>query len=212
MGGTTILSETPEIYGAEHLLTRRAVSREVGEKLVERIQLVGGLHRPQRRRDGQQPLPRQQARRADDDPGKIAGRGRQGRHRPPDAASTSSPNRSPRPASSTWTAPATTPARSPARSPAGANLIVFTTGRGSVSGYKPAPCIKLATNTEMYDRMTEDMDINCGDIIDGASASRRRATRSSRCSSRVASGEQTKSEELGFGGAEFVPWQIGAVM
>ena len=79
-GGTAILSETPEIYGAEHLLTRRAVSREVGEKLIEQHQLVGGLHRAQRRRDEQQPLARQQARRADDHSGKVARRGRQGRH------------------------------------------------------------------------------------------------------------------------------------
>ena len=97
MGGTTILSETPEIYGAEHLLTRRAVTPEVGEKLVERIRWWEDYTARNERRDGQQPLPRQQARRADDHPGKVAGRRGQGRHRAPDAASTSSPNRSPTP-------------------------------------------------------------------------------------------------------------------
>ena len=81
-GGTAILSETPEIYGAEHLLTRRAASREVGEKLVERIRWWEDYTAKQRRRDEQQPLARQQGRRADDDPGEIAGRGGQGRHRP----------------------------------------------------------------------------------------------------------------------------------
>jgi altronate dehydratase len=77
-GGTSILSETPEIYGAEHLLTRRAATREVGEKLVARIRWWED-HRPQCRRDEQQSLARQQGRRAHDDPGEVAGRGRQGR-------------------------------------------------------------------------------------------------------------------------------------
>ena len=79
-GGTAVLAETPEIYGAEHLLTRRAVNRAVGEKLVERIKLVGGLHRAQRRRDEQQSLAGQQGRRAHHHSGKVARRGRQGRH------------------------------------------------------------------------------------------------------------------------------------
>ena len=94
----------------------------------------------------------------------------------------------------------------------GANLIVFTTGRGSVSGYKPTPCIKLATNTEMYDRMSEDMDINCGDIITAGVPLQTKAEEIFETFIAVASGKQTKSEELGFGGSEFVPWIIGAVM
>ena len=94
----------------------------------------------------------------------------------------------------------------------GATLIVFTTGRGSVSGYKPSPCIKLATNTEMYSRMSEDMDLNCGDIITAGVSVEQKGIEIFEAMIRTASGEQTKSEELGFGGAEFVPWQIGAVM
>ena len=93
----------------------------------------------------------------------------------------------------------------------GANLIVFTTGRGSVSGYKPVPCIKVATNSEMFRRMTEDMDLNSGDIPDGVSLEEK-GREMFEMFLRVASGEMTKSEGLGFGGAEFVPWQIGAVM
>jgi hypothetical protein len=85
----------------------------------------------------------------------------------------------------------------------GANLIAFTTGRGSVSGYKPTPCIKLATNTEMYDRMSEDMDINCGDIITEGVTLEQKGREIFELFLRVASGEETKSEELGFGGAEF---------
>jgi altronate hydrolase/galactarate dehydratase len=94
----------------------------------------------------------------------------------------------------------------------GANLIAFTTGRGSVSGYKPVPCIKLATNDEMHARMEEDMDINCGDIISQGVSIEAKGAAIFELMLRVASGTKTKSEELGFGGAEFVPWQIGAVM
>jgi altronate dehydratase len=87
-----------------------------------------------------------------------------------------------------------------------ANLIAFSTGRGSVSGFKPAPGLKLATNTEMCAHMAEDMDINCGVSI----ADKGRKIFEELVA--VASGKQTESEELGFGGAEFVPWQIDAVM
>ncbi|MFZ1662324.1 MAG: altronate dehydratase, partial [Paracoccaceae bacterium] len=93
----------------------------------------------------------------------------------------------------------------------GANLIVFTTGRGSVSGYKPVPCIKVATNSEMYVRMRDDMDINAGDILEGVTLEEK-GRELFDLFIRVASGEVTRSEALGFGGAEFVPWQIGAVM
>ena len=93
----------------------------------------------------------------------------------------------------------------------GANLIAFTTGRGSVSGYKPVPCIKLASNSEMYARMQEDMDVNCGDIVEGVPIAEK-GREIFELMLRVASGEKTKSEAQGFGGVEFVPWQIGAVM
>jgi altronate hydrolase/galactarate dehydratase len=94
----------------------------------------------------------------------------------------------------------------------GATLIAFTTGRGSVSGYKPVPCIKLATNSEMYARMAEDMDIDCGDIVIEGVSVEAKGRAIFELFLRVASGERTKSEQLGFGGVEFVPWQIGAVM
>ena len=94
----------------------------------------------------------------------------------------------------------------------GANLIVFTTGRGSVSGYKPTPGIKIATNSEMYARMSDDMDLNCGDIVTEGVPIEDKGRELFELMIRVASGEKTKSEELGFGGVEFVPWQIGAVM
>ncbi len=94
----------------------------------------------------------------------------------------------------------------------GANIVTFTTGRGSVYGCKPAPSIKLATNSEMYARMSDDMDINCGAIADGEASVREMGEVTFERMLRVASGERSKSEQLGFGDNEFIPWQIGAVM
>jgi altronate hydrolase/galactarate dehydratase len=210
MGGTTILSETPEIYGAEHLLTRRAVSTEVGEKLIERIKwwehytaLNGGE--------------------MDNNPSPGNKRGGLTTILEKSLGAVAKGGTAPLAGVYKFAEPITTPGfvymDSPGYDPcsvtgqiaSGATMIVFTTGRGSVSGYKPSPCIKLATNNEMYQRMAEDMDINCGDIIDGVSIEAKGAEILEKIIA-VASGEQTLSEELGFGGAEFVPWQLGAVM
>jgi altronate hydrolase len=93
----------------------------------------------------------------------------------------------------------------------GANMLCFTTGRGSAYGCKPVPSIKLATNTDIYRRMIEDMDINCGDVVEGVSIADKGQEIFDKIL-KVASGEKTKSEELGYGDNEFVPWQVGAVM
>ena len=210
-GGTTILSETPEIYGAEHLLTRRAVSREVGEKIVERIRWWEAYTA---RNGGEM----------DNNPSPGNKKG----------GLTTILEKSLGAVAKGGTAPLTQVYKfgepitehgfvymdSPGYDPtsvtgqiaSGANLIAFTTGRGSVSGYKPTPCIKLATNSEMYARMSEDMDINCGDMITDGVTLDQKAREIFELFIKVASGAQTKSEELGFGGAEFVPWAMGAVM
>ena len=93
----------------------------------------------------------------------------------------------------------------------GCNVIGFTTGRGSAFGFKPAPSIKLATNNDIYFRQEEDMDINCGDILDGVTIEAKGKEILDEVIA-VASGKKSKSEELGYGDNEFVPWQIGAVM
>ena len=93
----------------------------------------------------------------------------------------------------------------------GCNLVVFTTGRGSAYGCKPTPSIKLATNTPMYLKQTDDMDINCGDVLDGVSIDDKGRQIFEEILA-VASGKRTKSEQFGYGDNEFVPWQIGAVM
>lgn len=210
-GGTTILSETSEIYGAEHLLTRRAETPEIGEKLIDRIHWWEDYTK---RNGGEM----------DNNPSPGNKRG----------GLTTILEKSLGAVAKGGTAPMRDVYRfgeiidkkgfvfmdSPGFDPcsvtgqvaAGANLIVFTTGRGSVSGYQPTPCIKLATNSEMYARMSEDMDLNCGDIVTDGVSIEAKGEELFEMLIRVASGEQTKSEELGFGGVEFVPWQIGAVM
>ena len=94
----------------------------------------------------------------------------------------------------------------------GANMLCFTTGRGSVFGCKPVPCLKLATNSAMYHRMSGDMDINCGLVIDGEAGIEAMGEQIFRLVLDPASGAPSKSEALGFGDDEFIPWQIGAVM
>ena len=94
----------------------------------------------------------------------------------------------------------------------GSQVLCFTTGRGSAFGCKPTPSLKLATNTPMYERMTDDMDLNCGIVADGGASVAESGRQIFDLVLRVASGEKTKSEELGYGDEEFVPWQLGAVM
>ena len=91
-------------------------------------------------------------------------------------------------------------------------MVCFTTGRGSVFGCKPTPSLKLATNSEMFSRMHEDMDINCGRIVDGEADIECLGQKIFELILRTASGEPSKSEAFGFGDEEFVPWQVGAVL
>ena len=93
----------------------------------------------------------------------------------------------------------------------GCNLVAFTTGRGSVSGYKPAPCIKIATNTPMYEHIKDDMDINCGTIVDGTETIEQAGRRIFDFVIDTASGRKTASEAFDYGDNEFVPWQVGAI-
>jgi altronate hydrolase len=94
----------------------------------------------------------------------------------------------------------------------GANVVCFTTGRGSVFGCKPAPSLKLATTSELYRRMGDDMDFNCGSVLDGDATVSELGDALFEAILAVASGRHTKSEDLGFGDEEFTPWQLGAVM
>jgi altronate dehydratase len=210
-GGTTILSETPEIYGAEHLLTRRAVTPEVGAKIVERIRWWEDYTARQGGEMDNNPSPGNKngglTTILEKSLGAVAKGG---------TAPLTQVYKFGEPVTERgfvyMDSPGYDPTSVTGQIASGSNLIAFTTGRGSVSGYKPTPCIKLATNTEMYDRMSEDMDINCGDIITEGVSIEQKGREIFELFLRVASGEKTKSEELGFGGAEFVPWAMGAVM
>ena len=210
-GGTAILSETPEIYGAEHLLTRRAVSRPVGEKLVERIKWWEEYCRINGGEMNNNPSPGNKAGGLTTILEKSLGAAAKG-----GTTNLTGVYKYAEPITERgfvfMDSPGYDPTSATGQVASGGNLICFTTGRGSCFGFKPAPSIKLATNTEMYRRMEEDMDINCGVILDGECSVAEMGTRIFDFMLEVASGRRTKSEELGLGNHEFTPWQIGAVM
>jgi altronate hydrolase/galactarate dehydratase len=210
-GGTTILSETSEIYGAEHLLTRRAETVEIGEKLIERVMWwedycarnggeMDNNPSPGNKRGGLTTILEKSL-------GAVAKGGMA-----PMSGVYKFGEKIDRKGFVFMDSPGFDPCSVTGQVASGANLIVFTTGRGSVSGYQPTPCIKVATNSEMYARLSEDMDLNCGDIVSDGVRIEDKGEELLELMIRVASGEKSKSEELGFGGVEFVPWQIGAVM
>ncbi len=210
-GGTAILSETPEIYGAEHLLTRRAVSREVGEKLIERIHWWEDYTRRNGGEMNNNPSPGNKAGGLTTILEKSLGAAAKGgttnlvgvyKYAEPVTAK----------GFVFMDSPGYDPCSVTGQVASGANVVCFTTGRGSVFGFKPSPSIKLATNSAMYARMSEDMDINCGGIAEGDKTIEQVGREIFEKVLEVASGTPSKSEALGFGDAEFIPWQIGAVM
>ena len=209
-GGTTILSETSEIYGAEHLLTRRAVTPAVARKLLDRIRWWEDYAARNGGEMNNNPSPGNKKGGLTTILEKSLGAVAKGGSAPlEDVYLYGEPID--RKGFVFMDSPGYDPCSVTGQVASGANLIVFTTGRGSVSGYKPVPCIKIATNSEMYGRLKDDMDVNTGDILEGVSLADK-GQEIFEAFIRVASGEQTKSEALGFGGVEFVPWQIGAVM
>ncbi len=209
-GGTAILSETPEVYGAEHLLTRRAVSREVGEKLLARIawwqdycerngaaldnnpsagNKVGGLTTI-----------------LEKSLGAVAKGGTTNLVEVYEYA---------QPVTAKgfvfMDSPGYDPMSATGQVASGANLICFTTGRGSAYGCAPSPSLKLATNTPLWERQEDDMDINCGGVIDGTANIDELGEAVFRMMLDCASGKPSKSELHGYGQSEFVPWQVGVV-
>jgi altronate hydrolase len=210
-GGTAILSETPEIYGAEHLLTRRAVSREVGEKLIERIKWWEAYTARNGGEMNNNPSPGNKAGGLTTILEKSLGAAAKG-----GTTNLCGVYRYGEPIDTKgfvfMDSPGYDPCSITGQVASGANVVCFTTGRGSVYGCKPAPSLKLATNSAMFQRMDEDMDINCGVVVDDGVSIPDMGQRILDRILEVASGSPTKSEALGFGDDEFVPWQIGAVM
>jgi altronate hydrolase len=209
-GGTAILSETPEICGAEHLLTRRAVSHEVADKLIERVRWwrwytglfgveVNNNPSVGNKEGGLTTI-------AEKSLGAVAKGGTTAlidvyQYAEPVTAK----------GFVFMDSPGYDPASTTGMVAGGANVVLFTTGRGSCFGCKPAPSLKIATNTPMYQRMIDDMDIDAGEILYGRSVADVGREIFERVLE-VAGGEKTKSERHGLGDEEFVPWTVGPVL
>ncbi|MFL6052173.1 MAG: UxaA family hydrolase [Actinoallomurus sp.] len=210
-GGTAVFGETPEIYGAEHLLVRRAVSREVGEKLARRIRWWEEYTAKHGGSMDNNPSPGNKVGGLTTILEKSLGAAAKGGQ-----SNLADVIEYAEPITAKGLVFMDTPGYDPVNATGmvagGAHVLCFTTGRGSVFGCKPTPSLKLATNTPLYERMTDDMDINCGLIADGECDVAEMGRRIFDLILATASGRRTRSEELGFGDEEFVPWQLGAVM
>lgn len=209
-GGTAMLSETSEIFGVEHTLTARAVTPEVGRKLVERIDWWLAYNAGRDTQINGRVSPGNNAGGLANVLEKSLGGAKKGGNAPLMAVYEYA-----EPVTQHGLVFMDTPGYDPVSATGqiagGANLICFTTGRGSCFGSVPAPTIKLASNTAMYARMKNDMDINCGVVIDGDATIDQMGRSIFEQILRHASGEPTKSEALGVGLNEFVPWPLGIV-
>ncbi len=210
-GGTAILSETPEIYGAEHLLTRRAVAPAVAEKLIARIrwwERYTAMHEGEMNNN---PSPGNKAGGLttilEKSLGAVAKGGTSNLQAVYEYAEAVTAK-----GLVYMDTPGYDPVSATGQVAGGANLICFTTGRGSAYGCAPSPSLKLATNTRLWQRQADDIDINCGEIVDGTTSVAEMGQRIFAQVLATASGQPTKSEQHGYGQNEFVPWQLGAVM
>ncbi len=210
-GGTAVLAETPEIYGAEHLLTRRAATQEVARRLLDRIEWWQDYAKRNKAELNNNPSHGNKAGGLttilEKSLGAVAKSGSSRLEAVYEYAEQVDTN-----GFVFMDTPGYDPVAVTGQIAGGCNLILFTTGRGSTVGYKPVPCIKLATNTPMYQHMAEDMDINCGTIITGEETIEQVGERIFQKILDIASGERSLSEGLDYGDNEFVPWQVGAVM
>ena len=210
-GGTAILSETSEIYGAEQLLMQRAASEKVGEKLIERLHWWEAFTARHGIELNNNPSPGNKAGGLttilEKSMGAVAKSG---------STTLMDVFRFAEPVTAKGLVFMDTPGYDmvsvTGMVAGGANMICFTTGRGSVFGSKPVPTIKLATNSTMYRDMEEDMDVNCGRIVDGDAGVEEVGKEIFNRILEVASGSRSKSELLGFGDVEFAPWMLGATL
>ena len=210
-GGTAVLAETPEIYGAEHLLTRRAVDEKVGAALVERIRWWEDYTARNKGSMDNNPSPGNKKGGLTTILEKSLGAAAKGGTTPLTGV-----YKYAEPVTSRgfvfMDSPGYDPASVTGQIASGCNLVTFTTGRGSAFGSKPSPCVKIATNTQMYQTLITDMDINAGEILSEGKSVEEKGREIYQMLLDVASGQQSKSEAQGLGDYEFVPWQIGATM
>ena len=211
MGGSAILAETTEVYGAEHLLTRRSVSESVGQKLVDRIHWWEDYAAKLDGEINNNPTPGNKAGGLTTILEKSLGAiCKAGSTNLTDVLLYAEPIKTK--GLVHMDSPGYDPMGLTGEVSSGGNLIAFTTGRGSAYGNKPVPSIKIATNTAMFNIMEEDMDINAGTIADGQKSHQEVAEEIYQSFLTTASGSPTKSEALGYGNCEFVPWNISAQM
>jgi altronate hydrolase len=209
-GGTAILSETPEIHGVEHMLTRRAVSPQVGQKLLDRLAWWAEYTRGHNAQFNGVVGAGNQAGGLANIFEKSLGSAMKGGTSPlVDVVRYAEPIT--QPGLVFMDSPGYDPVATTGQIASGANLICFTTGRGSMFGSKPAPTLKLASNTPMYLKLQDDMDINCGAVVDGDCSVAEMGERIFAHLLQAASGQATCSERLGLGDHEFVPWHLGIV-
>ena len=210
-GGTAILSETPEIYGAEHLLTRRAETNTTGEKLLKHIEWWRNYTKRMDAEINNNPSPGNKAGGIttilEKSLGAVAKSGTKNLVEAYGYAETVAAK-----GLVFMDTPGYDVVSVTGMIAGGANMICFTTGRGSVCGFKPVPTLKLASNSALFQHMTADMDINCGTVIDGTATIAEMGDLIFERILEIASGQRTKSEVMDFGDSEFVPWHIGVVM
>ena len=210
-GGTAVLAETPEIYGAEHLLTRRACDEKTGEKLIQLIKWWEDYTARNKGSMDNNPSPGNKRGGLTTILEKSLGAAAKGGTTPLNGV-----YRYAEPVTAKgftfMDSPGYDPASVTGQIASGCNLVTFTTGRGSAFGSKPSPCVKIATNTEMYTRLIDDMDINAGAMLTEDLSLEEKGSEIYQLLLDVASGRQSKSEAQGLGDYEFVPWQIGATM
>ncbi|HEY1611723.1 MAG TPA: altronate dehydratase, partial [Paraburkholderia sp.] len=209
-GGTAILSETPEIYGAEHLLTRRAVTREVGDKLVARIHWWEDYCARHHAAMNNNPSAGNKAGGLTTVLEKsLGGIAKAGHTNLVEVYEYAQPVL--KKGLVFMDTPGYDPVSATGQVAGGANLICFTTGRGSAYGCAPSPSLKLATNTALWERQSDDMDLNCGTVIEGTAHIDELGRVLFQMMLDTASGKRSRSELHGYGQSEFVPWQIGAI-
>jgi altronate hydrolase len=211
LGGTAMLSETPEIYGAEHLLYARAAAPEVSARLRARLDWWEAYAARHGAQMDNNPSPGNKAGGLTTILEKSLGAvAKSGSSPLMDVIEYGEPVRSR--GLVFMDSPGFDPCSATGQVASGATLIAFTTGRGSAFGCKPSPSIKLSSNSEVYRRMGDDIDLDCGPIAEGAASVEEKGEEILDLLLRTASGEPSRSEALGYGGQEFVPWLIGAVM
>jgi altronate hydrolase len=208
-GGGSVLAETPEVYGAEQLLLRRSVNRQVADKLLERIHWWEEYARKNNASIDNNPSYGNKQGGLTTIIEKSLGAVAKGGTAPLQAVYQFAEPITER-GFTFMDTPGYDPISVTGLVAGGCQVVVFTTGRGSCFGCKPAPTIKVATNSVMYNRMRDDMDINAGSILEGASVE---SVGKEIFESIIAtaSGQKTLSEQQGIGDEEFCPWMPGPI-